>query len=228
MTRLLLAEDDKLVGTMVCMNLESEGHQVVWAQTGPEALERATTEPFDLVLLDIGMPLMDGLEVLHRLRRAGLGTPVLMLTARGDVASKVAALDGGADDYLAKPFDVDEMLARVRALVRRSQAERQIPSDHLLQFGRYHVDLQTREALTNQGALQLGEKEAEIMGLLVRSGGRPLTRADILDEVWGMDSFPTERTVDNYLLRLRKLFEPDPANPRHILTVRGTGYRFVP
>ncbi len=228
MSRILLVEDDELVGTMVSMNLESEGHTITWARDGAAGLEAVQGAPFDLLLLDISMPHMDGFELLGRLRELGIGTPVLMLTARSDVGSKVQALDLGADDYLAKPFDVVEMVARVRALVRRSRAEREVPASRILTFDRYRIDLDTREAQTNEGTVVLGEKEAEIMALLVRSGGRPLSRADIIEEVWGMDAFPVERTVDNYLLRLRKLFEPDPSEPRHIVTLRGAGFRFVP
>ena len=151
-----------------------------------------------------------------------------MLTARSDVGSKVRALDAGADDYLAKPFNVVEMVARVRALVRRSRAEREVPATQIVSFGAYRIDLDTREAETNSGTVVLGEKEVAMLALLVRADGAVLSRADIIEEVWGLDAFPVERTVDNYLVRLRKLFEPDPRSPRHILTVRGAGFRFVP
>ncbi len=228
MSRLLLVEDDVLVGTMVQMNLNAQGHEVEWARDGEAGLRKATTAPYDLVLLDIGLPRLNGLEVLAALRERGHSTPVLMLTAVGDVRSKVKALDLGADDYLAKPFDNAELVARVRALVRRSQAEREVPSSRVVVWDQFEVDLDTRLAITLQGEATLGEKEAAILELLVRADGRPVSRADILEEVWGMDASPTERTVDNYLLRLRKLFEADPASPIHILTVRGTGYRFVP
>jgi DNA-binding response OmpR family regulator len=151
-----------------------------------------------------------------------------MLTARSDVPTKVRTLGSGADDYLAKPFDVAELLARVAAILRRSQAERELPSDQLLRFDRYEVNLRTREATTNLGRVTLSEKEAAFLALLAKAQGEVLTRNDILDEVWGMDAMPTERTVDNLVLRVRKLFEPDAENPVHILTVRGTGYRFRP
>ncbi|MBI4862878.1 MAG: response regulator transcription factor [Candidatus Riflebacteria bacterium] len=223
----LLVEDEQLVGTMVRMNLESAGYQVVWSRRGDEALSRATSDPFDLILLDIGLSGMDGIEILKSLRQKRIGTPIMMLTARGDVGTKVQALEMGADDYLPKPFDVAEMIARVNALVRRSQADREIPSSHVFKFDRYEVNLQTREAVTNEGKTLLSEKEATLVKLLVRSRGQVLSRSDILEEVWGMDVAPTERTVDNFILRLRKLFEPDQERPCHILTVRGVGYRFV-
>lgn len=228
MTRVLLVEDDELVGAMVRLNLAAEGHEVAWARQGREGLEQATGEPFDLVVLDIALPGLDGMGLLARLRRAGIGTPVLMLTARSEVGTKVSALDLGADDYLSKPFDVAELLARARALIRRSQGDRQVPSERVVRIGPWAVDLETREAQTHAGPVRLSEREAALLDLLLRAGGRPLSRADILDEVWGMDAIPTERTVDNFLMRLRRLFEEDPRRPRHILTVRGVGYRLVP
>jgi DNA-binding response OmpR family regulator len=228
MSRILLVEDDELVGTMVRMNLENAACELRWCRDGGEGLAAALEAPYDLVLLDISLPGKDGYEVLQGMRQRGIGTPVLMLTARSDVGSKVRALDMGADDYLAKPFDIAELVARVRALVRRSTGERQLPASRIISFGRYRVDLDSREAETNEGRVVLGEKEAEILALLVRADGAVLSRADILEEVWGLDAFPVERTVDNYLVRLRKLFEPDHSHPRHILTVRGAGFRFLP
>lgn len=227
--KVLLVEDEALVGTMVRMNLEGAGYEVTWVRNGADAAARAVTEPFDLVLLDIGLPGKDGLTVLKELRRAGVGTPILMLTARSDVPTKVGALDLGADDYLPKPFDVAEMVARVGALVRRSRAERSIPSDRLVRIGAATVNLETRQARdTREGDVALSEKEAQLVKLLVSSRGRVLSRGDILEEVWGMDTSPTERTVDNFVVRLRRLFEDDPASPVHIVTVRGEGYRFNP
>jgi DNA-binding response OmpR family regulator len=134
----------------------------------------------------------------------------------------------GADDYLPKPFDVAELIARAHALVRRSQSEREIPTDQLVRIGPYEANFETREAKTNEGNQMLSEKEVALLRLLVRARGRTLSRSDILEEVWGMDVSPTGRTVDNFILRLRRLFEPEPEQPRHIITVRGVGYRFVP
>lgn len=225
MTRILLAEDDELVGSVVEVNLRGEGHEVTWIKRGDQVVAEASSQRCDLVVLDISLPGRDGIRVLRELRRQGVGTPVLMLTVRSDLETKVEAFELGADDYLCKPFDVPELLARIKALVRRSQAEREIPSDRVLRIGRYEVDLETREAQTRAGRVVLSEREAEILALLARADGRPLSRNDILDEIWGMDAFPTARTVDNFLARLRKLFEDDPRRPRHILTVRGVGYR---
>lgn len=228
MSRVLLIEDDELVGTMVRINLTSDGHELRWETDGAAGLQAALAEPWDLVLLDISLPRLDGIRLLEQLRRRGSGTPVLMLTARSDVLTKVQTLDLGADDYLSKPFDVNELIARVRALVRRSRAEREPPADRRLRVGDWDVRLDTRHMTAPGRQTTLSEKEAAILELLARAGGQPVSRADILEEVWGMDAYPTERTVDNYLLRLRKLFEPEPEQPRHILTVWGVGYRLVP
>jgi two-component system, OmpR family, alkaline phosphatase synthesis response regulator PhoP len=226
--KILLVEDEELVGTMVRLNLESAGYRVAWIRNGSEAAERVVAETFDLILLDIALPGLNGLSVLQGLRKSGVETPVMMLTARSDVPTKVEALDFGADDYLPKPFDVAELVARVNALLRRSRADRAIPSDQLVQIGEHEVNLETRRAQSSEGDVTLSEKEAALVRLLLRSRGKVLTRSDILDEVWGMDVSPSERTVDNFIVRLRKLFEPDPERPIHILTVRGEGYRFVP
>lgn len=227
--KVLVVEDEELVGTMVRMNLEGEGYQVSWARDGEDGLAAGLREQFDLILLDIALPGRQGLELLADLRGGGVTTPVLMLTARTEVNLKVQALDQGADDYLAKPFDVSELLARVRALVRRSQAERELPSDRIIRFGEsYEINLDTREARTNEGLVILSEKEAALMRMLVSFQGQPIPRADMIEEVWGMDKFPTGRTVDNFILRLRRLFETESERPQHLLTVRGVGYRFVP
>ena len=226
--RILLIEDEELVGTMVRMNLEGAGYEVRWSRNGLEGRALAQIESFDLILLDIALPGKSGLEILEEIRRSGVGTPVMMLTARSDVPTKVEALQMGADDYLPKPFDVAELIARAHALVRRSQSEREIPTDQRVHIGPYEANFETREARTNEGSQVLSEKEAALLRLLVRARGRTLSRSDILEEVWGMDVAPTGRTVDNFILRLRRLFEPEPEQPRHIITVRGVGYRFIP
>ena len=226
--RLLLAEDEELIGQMVALNLRREGYEVVWVKTGTEADQRGRSEPFDLLVLDAMMPGLTGFEVARRLRAAGMTLPVLMLTALGETADKVRGLDAGADDYLVKPFELAELKARVRALTRRAQGERHLPSDHVLRFGAFSVNLETHEAVTREGEVRLSEKEARLLALFFRRRGETLSRADILEEVWGMNAFPTERTVDNVIVRLRRLFEDDPDHPRRIVSVRGQGYRFTP
>ena len=226
--KVLLVEDEELIGEMIRINLEAdEGYDVAWAKDGETALRLAEDERFDIMILDIMLPGADGIQVTRTLRQRGVGTPILMLTARSDTPTKVQGLDTGADDYLTKPFDLPELLARVRAAIRRSRASREVPSDSILRFGRYQVNLGTGAAQTDEGEVILTEKERSLMELFWRHQGEVLTRADILDEVWGMDVSPSERTVDNFLLRFRKLFD-DPEQPVHFQTVRSRGYRFVP
>lgn len=225
--RILLVEDEDLVGSMVQLNMQAEGYELNWARDGEQGLQMALTGPFDLLVLDVGLPKMDGEQLLKALRRADVGTPVLMLTASADIDTKVRSFNLGADDYLTKPFEIEELLARVRALMRRSQADRELPSDAMFHLGQFTINFETREALCNEGAIVLTEKEAGLMKLFARTTPQVLSRATILDEVWGMDASPTERTVDNVILRLRKLFESDPDKPKRIVTVRGQGYRFV-
>jgi DNA-binding response OmpR family regulator len=223
--RILLAEDEELIGRMVELNLRHEGYEVTWVKNGTEAFARAF-EPWDLLVLDVMLPGVSGFQVAKDLREKDVTIPILMLTARGDTTSKVRGLDAGADDYVVKPFDMAELLARVRALIRRSQGSRHVPSTQVIRFGRYEVNLETLEATSNVGKVTLTEKEAKLMALFARHRGETLSRADILEEVWGMDANPTERTIDNVIVRLRRYFEPDPEQPTYILSVRGLGYRF--
>lgn len=224
----LVVEDEELIGEMVKLNLEEEGYEVSWITDGNEVGGILKSRSFDLIVLDIMLPGRDGFQIAGELRASEVGTPILMLTALSETVSRVKGLDAGGDDYLTKPFDMDEFLARVRALIRRSQGKREIQSSRLVTIGGHKVNLETREARTKHGKKKLSEKEVNLVELFLRYPGRTLTRADILDEVWGMDATPTERTVDNYIVELRKLFEKDPERPSHILTVHSQGYRYEP
>jgi DNA-binding response OmpR family regulator len=169
------------------------------------------------------MPKLDGYALCAALRRLGLATPVLMLTAKGQVEDRVTGLDAGADDYLVKPFSTDELLARVRALLRRVQ--RQTSAVHELQLGEVRLDFVRQQALRGKKELHLTIKEFAMLRLLADAGGEPVSRERFLDEVWGYATFPTTRTVDNHIANLRAKLEPDPENPRWIKTVHGIGYR---
>lgn len=226
--RILLAEDEELIGEMVRLNLEQEGYQLSWVQSGDKAVDLLEREHFDLILLDVMMPGMTGFEVAKELRKRDITTPILMLTARSETSDRIHGLDQGADDYLTKPFDMGELLARARALIRRSQSSIELPSSRLTQVGAFRVNFETREAETRQGKITLSDREAGLLEMFVRNPLNSLSRADILEEVWGMDATPTERTVDNFIVRLRKFFEEDPERPRHFITVRAHGYRFHP
>ncbi|MCO4762575.1 MAG: response regulator transcription factor [Myxococcales bacterium] len=229
MSRILLVEDDDLIGTMVRLVLEQDGHQVDWHTSAEDGADHLSTTRFDAILLDISLPGMSGLELARKIRRSGTGTPIVMLTAQDHTPSKVAAFEAGADDYVCKPFDMVELIARVRAQIRRSQGRLELPSDRLSTVGRAKLDMDARRLLDADGnEITLSDKELELVLLFARHPGRVLTRADILDEVWGMDAMPSERTVDNFIVRLRRWVEPSPETPRHIVTVRGRGYRYDP
>jgi DNA-binding response OmpR family regulator len=224
--RVAVVEDEELIRTMLRLNLERADYDVVEYVDAESLLANLQSEAFDIVLLDIMLPGMNGEDCLRVLRSRFASLPVLMLTAKKDMDTKVRSLDTGADDYLVKPFDMAEVLARVRALIRRSQGERAVSSDRLVRIGGSVVELDSRSAQTTRGPVKLSDREAALLELFQRSRGRTLTRDEILEEVWGLDADPTPRTVDNYIVRLRKLFEEDPECPRHFLTVRSAGYRF--
>lgn len=227
--RILLVEDDELIGTMVEMNLQQRGFAVSWRRSAEDALPLAEPRRFDVIVLDLMLPGMDGMALASLLRRRGLGTPILMMTVRAELSSKVEALEGGIDDYLTKPFEMNELVARLRALIRRSQSASELPTSGTVGVAGGELALETLTFRAKDGLSHaLSAKEAELLAFLARSAGRTLTRSDIIDEVWGMDALPSERTVDNFILRLRRLVESDPENPSHILTVRGRGYRFEP
>lgn len=228
MHRVAVVEDEELIRTMLKLNLEKARYAVECFETAEALLERIDDAHFDILLLDIMLPGISGEELVGRLRAKGIHTPALMVTARSDIESKVGSFQRGADDYLAKPFEMEELLLRVRALIRRSQGEREIPSDDLLRIGPHEVNLETRIASSREGEVRLSEKEAALLRLFGQNPGKTLLRSDILEEVWGMDVYPTPRTVDNFILRFRKLFEDDPEGPVHFITVRAAGYRFEP
>jgi two-component system alkaline phosphatase synthesis response regulator PhoP len=228
MPRVAIAEDEELIRTMLRLNLEKDGYEVESFESAEELLESLEHGHFDVLLLDVMLPGMSGEDVIVRIREKGINTPILMVTARVDIETKVSTFRKGADDYLSKPFDMEELLLRVKALIRRSQGEREIPSHNLVRIDDYEVNLETRMASTRQGEVKLSEKECDLLRLFGQYPGKTLLRADILEEVWGMDVFPTPRTIDNFILKFRKLFEENPEEPVHFITVRSAGYRFVP
>lgn len=224
--RILVIEDDALVRDLVTLSLAHAGFEVVEAHDFAQGQTRLASGQFELALVDAMLPGGDGFTLVRTAREKGVRQPLLMLTARGDVASKVRGLDCGADDYLPKPFDVQELLARVRAALRRASPGPM--RDTRLSMGPYWVRFDTGQAQTTEGLLSLSEKELRLMQLFANRPDEALSRADILEEVWGMDAFPTDRTVDNFIMRLRRLFEENPESPRHFVTLRGRGYLFKP
>lgn len=223
MPRLLIIEDEYAMRTALAGCLEAADYRVITADDGEQGLQKAVDEKPDLILLDIMMPKLDGYALCAELRRLGLATPVLMLTAKGQVEDRVTGLDAGADDYLIKPFSTDELLARVRALLRRVQ--RQTSAVPELQLGDIKLDFVRQQALRGKKELHLTIKEFAMLRLLADAAGEPVSRERFLDEVWGYATFPTTRTVDNHIANLRAKLEPDPENPRWIKTVHGVGYR---
>ena len=229
--QVLVVEDDPHLAAGVTENLRAEGYEVSTAADGEQALTWLAAHACTLVVLDVMLPGVDGFEVCRTLRGRGDSTPVLFLTARDDPTDRVHGLEAGGDDYLAKPFHLQEFLLRVRAILRRWDWYRSASATAataVLRFGGNEVDFRAFRAHTWNGETQeLTEKEAMILKVLAEHSGEIVSREDLLERVWGYDVFPSTRTVDNFILRLRKRFETDPANPRHFLTVWGVGYRFL-
>jgi DNA-binding response OmpR family regulator len=223
MSRILIIEDETPMRTALADVLEAEGYRVLTAADGESGLHRAVEEKPDLVLLDIMMPKLDGYEVCAELRRLGHAVPILMLTAKGQVEDRVAGLDVGADDYLVKPFSTEELLARVRALLRRLR--RQARAVLKLKLGGVEIDLARQTAMRGRKPLHLTAKEFSMLRLMAETPNEPVTRERFLDVVWGYAAFPTTRTVDNHVASLRGKLEPDPESPRWIKTVHGIGYK---
>ncbi len=225
--RVLVVEDEERIAALVCDNLEAEGYRTALATDGEAALRAIREGGFHLILLDVMLPRLDGFEVCRRMRKEGDRTPVLFLTARDLPPDRVEGLMAGGDDYLVKPFHLDELLARIHALLRRTAWDRE-PVRGRVPVGGGWVDLVTREACAVDGSVEtLPSKEYGILKLLLEGRGAVVSRQDILARVWEGEVDPTPRTVDNFVVRLRRRFEPDPAAPRYILTVRGLGYRLA-
>jgi DNA-binding response OmpR family regulator len=221
--RVLIVEDELPMRTALRDILESEGYRVRTASDGAAGLEQALEQKPDLLLLDVMLPVLDGYALCAELRRRAVDAPVLMLTAKGQVQDRVAGLDSGADDYLVKPFSTDELLARVRALLRRSRGKQRMAT--ALRLGDAQIDLVKLTAHREGQPLHLTAKEYAVLRLLAEVEGQPVTRQRFLDLVWGATAFPTTRTVDNHIASLRAKLEPAPEAPRWIVTVHGVGYR---
>jgi two-component system, OmpR family, alkaline phosphatase synthesis response regulator PhoP len=225
--RILVVDDETHLAAGIRENLEAEGYRTEVAHDGRSGLERLRGEPFDLVVLDVMMPNMDGIELCAELRRSGVQTPVLFLTVKGDADDRVRGFEAGGDDYLTKPFHLRELLLRVAAILRRSSWYQS--NGATLTFGGNEVDFKTYGARAWDGtAHALTHKEAMILKALADRAGSIVTREEILDRVWGYEVFPSTRTIDNFIVRLRKRFERNAEVPVHFHTVRGVGYRFTP
>ena len=222
MTRILLVEDDTDLAFSLEDDLKVEGYEVEIASDGETACRRGRTGDWDLILLDIVLPKKDGYEVCRELRRAGIRTPVIMLTAKTHEAEKVMGLDLGADDYITKPFSPRELRARIRALLRRTEAQ---PAD-IYGFGDVEVDFARGEIRRGEKMIEATALELKLLKAFVDKRGRILSRSQLLDVAWGDQTFVTDRVVDSHVMELRRKIEPDPAKPQYFVSVRGLGYRF--
>ena len=220
-TKVLVVEDDVALGRILRDNLSFEGFQVHWATEGRAALEAARHHAPDIILLDLGLPDIDGLQLVELFRRAG-SPPIIILTARGQKTDKLRGLELGADDYVTKPFDIEELLARLRAILRRTY-----PGVDRLKIGNVIVDFTARTAQRGSEPLRLTDKEFEILRYLAQHQRRVVLRDELLEAVWGYPEAPLTRSVDNAIARLRKKIEPDPQRPRYIQTAHGDGYRLT-
>jgi two-component system alkaline phosphatase synthesis response regulator PhoP len=222
MAKILVVEDEPDIALGLKLDLSNEGHEVEVVGDGEAASRRSREQAWDLIVLDVMLPSKDGFEVCRDLRRARIRTPVLMLTARAHDAEKVMGLDMGADDYVTKPFSPRELRARVRALLRRAAPD----DEPVHRFGECEVDFARAELRRGGTPTDLTAIELKMLQLFLRSPGRVVSRAQMIEDVWGRDVFVTDRVVDTHIVKLRRKTEIDPANPRHIVSVRGLGYRF--
>lgn len=223
MSRILIIEDETPMRAALADLLAADGHRVLAAADGARGLDRALAEKPDLILLDLMLPKLDGFALCAELRRLAQDTPVLMLTAKGQIEDRVHGLDAGADDYVVKPFSGEELLARVRALLRRT--ERKTRTWNRLKLGEVEIDLARQTAMRRGRPVHLTAKEFAMLRLLAEAAGQPVSRARFLDVVWGCAAFPTTRTVDNHVASLRAKLEPRPEAPRWIKTLHGVGYK---
>ncbi|HKS95674.1 MAG TPA: response regulator transcription factor [Terriglobia bacterium] len=225
MAKILIVEDEPNMVAGLRDNFEYEGYDVLTARDGVEGLARALNEAPDLVVLDVMMPRMSGLDVCKQLRAKRPGLPIIMLTARGQEVDKVVGLELGADDYVTKPFSIRELLARIKAVLRRTQAAPQTAES--CTFGDTEVNFRTHRVVRAGRPVEVTAKEFELLKYFLGHPGEALSRDHLLKEVWGYDSYPTTRTVDAHVVRLRQKLEPRPEEPQFILTIHSVGYKFV-
>lgn len=225
MPRILIIEDEPDLALGLRNNLEYEGYEVRTAQDGEQGLNLACQERPDLILLDIMLPKLSGLDVCRQLRSRGVQTPIIMLTARGQEIDKVIGLEIGADDYVTKPFSLRELLARVHVQLRR--LARQETETGTYRFGVIELDFNKHQAFKSGQPIELSAREFEVLKYFIAHRGETVTREQLLDEVWGYDNFPLTRTVDNHIARLRQKIEENPAEPQHLITMHRVGYKFL-
>jgi len=226
--RILVVEDEKHIAEGIKLNLELEEYNADICANGKDADEILQNDSYDLIILDVMLPMMDGFEICRRMRERDDRTPVLFLTARRQPEDRIRGLDLGGDDYLQKPFNLKELLSRVHAILRRKAWNTADDSIAQIEIGSTKIDLKSMTGTGPHGDIELSRREVIILKLLFERKNQPVSRADILDRAWGQNQYPTDRTVDNFIVRLRQYVEPDPSKPSHILTIRGVGYKLIP
>jgi DNA-binding response OmpR family regulator len=224
-TRILIVEDEPAMVAGLCDNFEYEGYEVISAADGAEGLDRALADNPDLVVLDVMMPRMSGLDVCKQLKAQRPSLPIIMLTARGQEIDKVVGLELGADDYVTKPFSIRELMARVKAVLRRVSP--QTPAPEVYRFSDVEVNIRSNQVRRAGSTVELSGKEFALLAYFVAHPAETLSRDRLLDAVWGYENYPNTRTVDTHIVHLRQKLEPNPEDPRFILTVHGSGYKFV-
>lgn len=223
--KILLVEDERNIAESLTFNLETD-FDVVWAKTGEEAIQKHHKDMYQLIVLDVMLPKLSGYDVCTAIRKKDTETPILFLTAKNEERDRIEGLKLGADDYLGKPFSLDEFLLRVKALIRRGL--RSAPQDiTLYTFGGNSINFENYEATVNGKDVRLTKKECLLLKLLIEKEGQVVTREEILTKVWGYDTIPSTRTIDNFIVKLRNYFEENPKEPRYILSVHGIGYKFI-
>jgi DNA-binding response OmpR family regulator len=225
MSRILVIEDDLSIQQGLADNLKFESYEVATASDGETACQVMRERTFDLIILDLMLPGMNGYEFCRRIRQDGVSTPVLVLTARSEEADRIRGLDLGADDYVTKPFSVPELLARIRALLRRAASR--TPAPKTLRFGDVEIHFGRYEAFKAGKPIRMARKEFALLRYLAARAGEVVTREELLNEVWGYNSYPTTRTVDNHIASLRSKIEEDAASPKYLLTIHGVGYKLA-
>lgn len=227
MSKILIVEDEPAMRMGLIDNLEFEGYEVDSAADGAEGLEKITANKYNLILLDVMMPKMSGLDVCRSARGKGIHTPIILLTAKGEEIDKVLGLELGADDYVTKPFSLRELLARVKAILRRGELSGTVEADDTIKIGRLNIAFASYNAFEEGTPVQMSHKEFEILKYLWERKNTTVSRDDLLNDVWGFEEAPTTRTVDNFILRLRQKIEKDHNHPQIILTVHGIGYKLI-
>jgi len=222
---ILLVEDDESILFGLQDILDGEGYQISTASNGIDGLKLATEKTIDLLVLDIMLPGMNGLEICKKIKKEKMTLPIIMLTAKSSEIDKISGLDYGADDYITKPFSLSELLARIRAILRRAY-----PTENNLKhysFGKVEIDLIKMEAFVNNNEIKLTKKQFAILEYFIHNDGKVVHRHDLLNNIWGYDKTPSTRTVDTFILEIRKKIEENPSNPKHIVSISGVGYKFI-